>query len=441
MNNRNYSGLTSVGSEIVSSNVTTQRNILFSAGKRPKLIVKSYKITNDTSFPDIKSNKQEMKLSNSNTNIKTVTNMNTYNNNDISKSKDDKSALNLSNIKYKDGYILKDPANSNPGFGLWSIKTPVEDISKTEQRNIHEESKNLNSKIIFNDSELNYKYTKFFDDDRKQNIKNKKIMEKLNNKINDLEKKYMRALSNYQEKKFWCENTIKTRKEYEEMLDNNKKEIELINEKTKEMNNENKLVEEALNNSKNEIERLLNVMKEDDKNMSVLNVEFDTRIKKENEEQTKLKEIIKQKEEQILLLQEQTKFIKTDTFIEEEPIGNESRKDFEIKKLKEMILNLYIKISGLKKEINYNNEEMKKLNKVLKYKNIRDEYQRLNIGNLFYTVEEYEQNEQRKNILLKNQNAIIKNLNEQLKRQYNIVTNKKLHKSFSQGMLMDKTNI
>ena len=290
-----------------------------------------------------------MKLSDSNTNIKSVTNINTYNNNDISKSKEDKSALNLSNVKYKDGYILKDAANSNPGFCLWSIKTPVEDISKGDQRIIHEESKNLNSKIIFNDSELNYKYTKFFDEDRKQNIKNKKLMEKLNNKINDLEKKYMRALSNYQEKKFLCENTIKTRKEYEEMLDNNKKEIELIKEKTKEMNNENKLVEEALNNSKKEIERLLNVMKEDDKNMSVLNVEFEQRIKKENEEQTKLKEIIKQKEEQILLLQEQTKFIKTDTFIEEETIGNENRKDFEIKKLKEMILNLYIniKISGL----------------------------------------------------------------------------------------------
>ena len=84
---------------------------------------------------------------------------------------------------------------------------------------------------------------------------------------------------------------------------------------------------------------------------------------------------------------------------------------------------------------------MKKLNKILKYKNIRDEHLKLNIGNLFYIVEEYEQNEQRNNILLKNQNAIIKNLNEQLKRQYNIVTNKKLHKSFSQGMLMDKTNI
>ena len=143
MNNRNYSGLTSVGSEIVSSNIPTQRNILFSAGKRPKLIVKSYKITNDTSIPDIKSNKQEMKQSSSNTNIKSFTNNNNNNINDISKSKENKSVLNLSNIKYKDGYILKDAANSNPGYGLWAIKTPNEEIAKKEQINL-EESKNLN---------------------------------------------------------------------------------------------------------------------------------------------------------------------------------------------------------------------------------------------------------------------------------------------------------
>ena len=451
MNNRNYSGLTSVGSEIVSSNDPSQRNLLFSAGKRPKLIVKSYKVTNDTSIPDIKSNnnineeKQEMKLSSSNTHIKSFTNMNNNKNNDISRSKENKSSLNLSNIKYKDGYILKDAANSNPGFGLWAIKTPIEEEIKLD---IKEESKNLinnntYNKNTFNDEELNYKYTKFYnyEEDKKQNMKNKKIIEKISNKLNDLEKKYMQALSNYQEKKFLCENAIKMRKEYEELLENNKKEIELIKEKTKEMNNENKLVEEALTNAKNEIERLINVNKEDDKNMDLLKIEYEQRIKKEEEEQIRLKEIIKKKEEQILILQEQTKFITTDTFFEEEMIGNENRKDFEIKKLKEMILNLHIKISGIKKEINNNNEEMKKLNKILRYKNMRDEYQRLNISSLFYAVEEYEQSEQRKNALLKNQNEIIKNLNEHLKRQYNIVTSKKLHKSFSQGMLINKENI
>ena len=41
----------------------------------------------------------------------------------------------------------------------------------------------------------------------------------------------MKALSNFQEKKSLCENTIKMRKEYEQMFSNNLKEIELIKEK------------------------------------------------------------------------------------------------------------------------------------------------------------------------------------------------------------------
>ena len=447
--NKNYSGLTSVGSEIISSNPNSQRNLLFSAGKRPKLVVKSYKITNDTSLPEIKSNQKNINIKEEKSDIKLSNSINIKSNiiNDLSKSK---SSLNLSNIKYKDGYILKDAVNSNPGYGLWSIKTPVQEIIKKEEDeirfNIQEESKNINfqsdNKTTLNDNEiLNYKYTKFFDEDKKQIMKNKKLMEILNNKLNDLEKKYMQALSKYQEKRQLCENAIKMKKEYENMLENNNKEIEMIKLKTKEIDNENKKVEETLNNTKIEIERLLNVMKEDDKNMEILKQEFEQRLKKEEDEQNKLREIIKEKEEQILNLQEQTKFITTNTVFEEEIVGGESRKDFEIKKLKEMILNLHIKISGLKKEIKNNNDEMQKLNKVLRFKNMRDEYQRLNINNLFYAVEEYDQNEKRKNKLLKNQNEAIKNLNEQLRVQYNIITSKKLHKSFSQGMLIDKTNM
>ena len=422
--NKNYSGLSSVGNEIVSSNSQSQKNILSSAEKNNKIIVKSYKLTKDSSLQDIS-------------------------NNNINNSKKETS-LNLSHIKYKDGYILKDAVNSNPGYGLWSIKTSTEDnIQKNEKEKEtklikKEESKNLvdkinNNKILFNDKELNYKYTRFDDEDIKQNKKNKKIMEKLNNKIKDLEKKYMKALSNYQEKKNICENTIKEKKAIEQIINDNKSEIELIKQKTKDMDAENAIVEQYLTNSKNEIERLLNVMREDEKNMATLKIEFEQRLKKENEEKIRLKEIIKEKEEQILLLQEQSKnILTTNTFFEEESTNNESKKDFEIKKLKEMILNLQIKISGLKKEINNNNKEKQKLDKILQYKNIKDEYQKLNISNLFLAVEENERNEQKKNDILKSQNEIIKNLNEQIRIKYNIVTNKKMKKSFSQGMLISK---
>ena len=144
--NKNYSGLSSVGTEIVSSNSQSQKNILSSAEKNNKIIVKSYKLTKDSSLQDIS-------------------------NNNINNSKKETS-LNLSHIKYKDGYILKDAVNSNPGYGLWSIKTSAEDnIQKNEKEKEtklikKEESKNLvdkinNNKILFNDKELNYKYTRY----------------------------------------------------------------------------------------------------------------------------------------------------------------------------------------------------------------------------------------------------------------------------------------
>ena len=57
--NRNYSGLTSIGSEIISSSLQSQRNLLFSAKKRPKLVVKSYKVTDDSSILDNKTNKNK----------------------------------------------------------------------------------------------------------------------------------------------------------------------------------------------------------------------------------------------------------------------------------------------------------------------------------------------------------------------------------------------
>ena len=445
MNNRNYSGLTSVGSEIMTSNISSQRNLLFSAGKKPKLIVKSYKITNDTSMPEISNN-----IINNNNNDK-ITEENKINNisNPNIKSFESKkeTSLNISHIKYKDGYILKDAANSNPGFGLWAIKTPIEKESKPKDEKIFNISslinksyKSNNNRSISNETDLNYKYTKFFDEDRKKNIKNKKTIEKLNNKLTDLERKYMEALSKFQEKKYLCENTIKMKKEYEEMLNNNILEIKLIQEKADEIEKQNDIVENALINTKNEIERLLNVNKEDDKNMNKIKNEFEIRLQKEAEERIKLNEIIKQKEEIILNLTEQTKNLTTNTFIFEEIIGNENRKNFEIKRLQDMVLNLQIKISGLKKEINNNNEEMEKLRQILRYKNMKEEYQTLNISNLFYIVEDNINTEKRKNEVIKKQNIIIRNLNENLRRQYNIVTSKKLHKSLSQGMLVNKNN-
>ena len=110
-----------------------------------------------------------------------------------------------------------------------------------------------------------------------------------------------------------------------------------------------------------------------------------------------------------------------------------------VKKLREVVLDLQIKICNLKKDINNNKEEVNKLNKVLKYKNMKDEYQKININNLFYTVEENEYNAQRNNIILRHKDELIKKLNENIIKQNRIKRNsKKLPKSISQELLFNK---
>ena len=121
---KNSTNLTSAASEIISSS-SSQRNKLFSAGKIPrKLITKSYKITNDSSHPDSLNNNNERRNISRNSNKRTNNKSFIINNNDLSRESKGTISLNLSNIMYKDGYVIKDATNSNPGYGLWSIKIP-----------------------------------------------------------------------------------------------------------------------------------------------------------------------------------------------------------------------------------------------------------------------------------------------------------------------------
>ena len=70
---------------------------------------------------------------------------------------------------------------------------------------------------------------------------------------------------------------------------------------------------------------------------------------------------------------------------------------------------------------------------------MKDEYQRININNLFYTVEENEYNAQRNNFILSHKDELIKKLNENILKQNGIKRNdKKLPKSSSQELLFNK---
>ena len=476
---KNSTNLTSAASEIISSS-SSQRNKLFSAGRVPrKLITKSYKITNDSSHPDSLNNERRNISRNSNkrTNNKSFI----INNNDLSRESKGTISLNLSNIKYKDGYVLKDAVNSNPGYGLWSIKIPQSEqkLNQNEElsKNVNlspkkEESKNDNdiknmniinytnniniindnSNLNNNNNETNYKYTKYIDNEKlvENHIKTKKVIGKLSNKLNDLEKKYMKALSNFYEKKYLCRNSIKMQKEYELLLKNNVDEIKILKDKTEDIGSQNKVLEDALSNTKNEINRLLNVMKDDKNNMKNLKEEYEDRIKKEEIERERLNDIIKDNEQKIEALNEKTSQLADAKNLGFEKLGNndyiygfdennENKKEYDIKILKEIALNLQVKICNLKKEIKSNDEEIEKLNNAMKYKNIKDEYQKNNFNNLFYLIEENEINSHNNKNILKNKDEIIRKLNENILFQKGgNIKLKKLPRSSSQSILLNK---
>jgi len=260
----------------------------------------------------------------------------------------------------------------------------------------------------------------------------------------------MKALSNFYEKKYLCRNSIKMKKEYDLQLKNNVDEIKIIKDKIEEIGSQNKVLEDALSNTRNEINRLLNLMKDDKDSMKKLKKEYEDRMKNEEIERERLNEIIKINEGKIEVLNEKTSQLADAKNLGNEKIksndykfvfdeDNENKKEYEIKKLKEMALNLQVKICNLKKEIKSNDDEIEKLNDVMKYKNLKDEYQKNNINNLFYLIEENEINSHNNNIILKNKNEIIRKLNENiLFRKGGSIKLKKLPRSSSQSLLLNK---
>ena len=96
--------LISIGNEIISSNLS--QKMLTIPAQREKNI------------------KKELKEDISIKTIKPYNSINSFRNSNISTLSDirKKTFFDLSKLNYKDGLILKDATNSNPGFGLWSIK-------------------------------------------------------------------------------------------------------------------------------------------------------------------------------------------------------------------------------------------------------------------------------------------------------------------------------
>ena len=125
-------------------------------------------------------------------------------------------SINLSKIQYKEGFIMNDACNPNPGFGLWVINP---NASQTTHF-INEKPKTVNN---------NYKSVNDITDDY-----SKYLINKLKEINEDLEKKLANAYTGYSEMKNKYITAEKIMQEYKDIIEDNKNQInDLTNNKNK----------------------------------------------------------------------------------------------------------------------------------------------------------------------------------------------------------------
>ena len=311
--------LSLAGSEIINESKSRYNNSNISTTsptKEKKLIIKSYKILDAQS-------------SNSNNN--------SSNNKEISQEKrvsqtKKLNSLDLSKIKYNDGYILTDATNSNPGFGLWALKTGSKDNDQNVKKNSLDNNNNDKRKFINNISTNNNNITNNTNmnkisittnnisnnkiNDKSQSIsfnskneeikkRNKLLIEHLKMKCNDLESKCTNLTSNLAQKNYMCNNSIKLKREYEKILQDNIRDTKLIKEKASSLSLENAKLNNVYKNIENELNRLLNVMRTDKENMQKLKEEFNARLIEEENERQRLNTILKEVNEKVKFFEEE----------------------------------------------------------------------------------------------------------------------------------------
>ena len=448
--------LSLAGSEVINesksrynnySNISTTTPI-----KEQKMIIKSYKIT-DNQTP----------ISNHNSPKKRDVSLEKR----ISQTKK-LNSLDLSKIKYNDGYILTDAANSNPGFGLWALKSNSKESEKniiknkleTNRKSINNIS-NIKNNNITNNTNLNkisittnnINNNKINDKSFNESInskndelkkKNKSLIEHLKMKCNDLESKCTNLISNLDQKIYMCNNSFKLKREYEKILHDIIKDTELIKEKNASLTLENTKLNNIYKNIENEINRLLNVMKTDEENMQKLKEEFNSRLIEEEKERERLTDILKEDKEKVENLDEETnEKLKENEFINynNSNINNieilnkkesEARKEFKDQNLNDIILELELKICEMKKKINSQEEENNKLRKILKFKEEKNEKEKHQLTNLNFLLKFKIENQKNDLNIVSRQDTLIKELKKKIKIKMN-----KLAKSVS----LKKVNI
>ena len=292
-----------------------------------------------------------------NKSIKSNYNMNSFRNSNFSTLSNNKktSYLNISKLNYKDGVILKDASNSNPGFGLWSIKltqslknsTPKkeEKISTLKYNN----DRKLNIEIKEEASDFQDNDINIFDtlDNLEEDQVEKMMISKLTKRNKKLEKRYQELIINYYDKENNYLSLEKARKEYEKLINDSIKEKKEAETNLNNLDNNNQALIVSISSSRKEIERLIDVINESQINMKKQLEEYNNILLNEEEKRKKIINSIRSIEKQINIFREKIeenegKF-SNDNYKNQNNINNRKLNeeiDIKINKKKEYIMQL-----------------------------------------------------------------------------------------------------
>jgi hypothetical protein len=300
-----------------------------------------------------------------NKSIKSNYNMNSFRNSNFSTLSNNKktSYLNISKLNYKDGVILKDASNSNPGFGLWSIKltqslknsTPKkeEKISTLKYNN----DRKLNIEIKEEASDFQDNDINIFDtlENLEEDQVEKMMISKLTKRNKKLEKRYQELIINYYDKENNYLSLEKARKEYEKLINDSIKEKKEAETNLNNLDNNNQALIVSISSSRKEIERLIDVIKESQLNMKKQLEEYNNILLNEEEKRKKIINSIRSIEKQINIFREKIeenegKF-SNDNYKNQNNITNRKLNeeiDIKINKKKEYIIQLQKQLEELK---------------------------------------------------------------------------------------------
>ena len=300
-----------------------------------------------------------------NKSIKSNYNMNSFRNSNFSTLSNNKktSYLNISKLNYKDGVILKDASNSNPGFGLWSIKltqslknsTPKkeEKISTLKYNN----DRKLNIEIKEEASDFQDNDINIFDtlDNLEEDQVEKMMISKLTKRSKKLEKRYQELIINYYDKENNYLSLEKARKEYEKLIYDSIKEKKEAETNLNNLDNNNQALIVSISSSRKEIERLIDVIKESQINMKKQLEEYNNILLNEEEKRKKIINSIRSIEKQINIFREKIEEkegkYSNDNYKNQNNITNRKLNeeiDIKINKKKEYIIQLQKQLEELK---------------------------------------------------------------------------------------------